>query len=66
MRSKLFTTLIAAIAAVGVLASVPAVAQSIDVVGTELFGFFRQYDLDRTGQNFEEINLGGIGARIKF
>ena len=43
-----------------------AVVQNIDDVGTELFAFFRQYDLDRTGENFEEINLGGVGARIKF
>lgn len=43
-----------------------AAVQNIDKAGTELFAFFRQYDLDRTGSNFEEINLGGIGARIKF
>ncbi len=43
-----------------------AAVQNIDDAGAELFAFFRQYDLDRTGENFEEINLGGVGARIKF
>ncbi len=43
-----------------------AAVQNIDKAGTELFGFFRQYELDRTGSNFESIDLGGAGARIKF
>ena len=42
-----------------------AAVQNIDKVSTELFAFFRQYDLDRTGADFEPINLGGIGARVK-
>lgn len=43
-----------------------AAVQNIDAAGAEIYAFFRQYDLDRAGQNFEEINLGGAGARIKF
>ena len=43
-----------------------AAVQNIDNAGTELFAFYRQYDLDRTGSNFEAIDLGGFGARIKF
>ena len=43
-----------------------AVVQNIDKAGAELFAFYRQYDLDRTGSDFEEIDLGGIGARVKF
>ena len=40
--------------------------QYIDKASMELFAFFRQYGLDRTGASFEDINLGGIGARVKF
>jgi hypothetical protein len=43
-----------------------AVVQNIDKAATELFLFYRQYELDRTGSNFEEIDLGGIGGRVKF
>ncbi len=43
-----------------------AVVQNIDKAGAELFAFYRQYDLDRTGSSFEEIDLGGIGGRVKF
>ena len=43
-----------------------AAVQNIDRAALELFGFYRRYDLDRTGANFEDIDLGGIGARVKF
>ena len=45
-----------------------AVVQNIDKVATELFIFFRQYDLDRAagGGNFEKLNMGGVGGRVKF
>ncbi len=40
--------------------------QHIDRAALELFAFFRQYDLDRPGTDFEAINIGVIGARVKF
>lgn len=43
-----------------------AVVQHIDRAALELFAFFRQYDLDRDGEDFEEINIAGIGGRVKF
>ncbi len=43
-----------------------AAVQNFDKVATELFVFFREYELERTGANFEEIDLGGVGARVKF
>ncbi|MFQ6017062.1 MAG: porin [Kiloniellaceae bacterium] len=43
-----------------------AAVQHIDRAALELFGFFRQYDLDRPGTDFEAINLAGFGARVKF
>ncbi len=43
-----------------------AAVQNIDKAAAEVFAFYRQFDLDRTGSNFEEIDLGGIGVRMKF
>ena len=43
-----------------------AAVQFIDKAALELFAFYRQYELDRPGASFEDINLGGIGARVKF
>ena len=43
-----------------------AVVQNIDAAALELFAFYRNYSLDRTGSDFEDINIGGIGARMKF
>lgn len=43
-----------------------AAVQKIDKVGAEVFAFYRRYDLERAGANFEEIDLVGIGARVKF
>ena len=43
-----------------------AIVQNIDAAALELFAFYRNYSLDRPGSNFEDINIGGIGARMKF
>ena len=43
-----------------------ALVQNIDKVAMELFAFYRQYDLDRPGTSFEQINLAGVGGRVKF
>ncbi len=43
-----------------------AVVQKIDAAALELFAFYRNYSLDRDGSDFEDINIGGIGARMKF
>ncbi|MFQ5765573.1 MAG: hypothetical protein ACE5GT_11640, partial [Rhodospirillales bacterium] len=43
-----------------------AVVQNIDLAALELFAFFRQYSLDRDGEDFEDINIAGIGGRVKF
>ncbi len=43
-----------------------AAVQKIDKAGAELFAFYRQYELDRPGASFENIDLGGVGARVKF
>ena len=43
-----------------------AIVQNIDAAAVELFIFFRQYALDSPGTDFDDINLGGFGARMKF
>ena len=43
-----------------------ATVQNIDRAALELFSFFRQYNLDRPGTDFEAIDLAGLGARVKF
>ncbi|MCH8197231.1 MAG: porin [Proteobacteria bacterium] len=43
-----------------------AVVQNIDAAALELFAFWEVNILDRDGQDFENINIGGIGARMKF
>ena len=43
-----------------------AVVQNIDAAGLELFAFWEINTLDRPGKDFEDINIGGIGARMKF
>lgn len=43
-----------------------AVVQNIDRAALELFLFYRQYSLDRDGKDFEDINIAGIGGRVKF
>lgn len=48
------------------LCTAMAAVQNVDRIGAEIFAFFRQYDLERTGETFEEINIGGLGARVKF
>ena len=43
-----------------------AVVQNIDAAALELFAFWEINILDRDGEDFEDINIGGIGARMKF
>ena len=43
-----------------------AVVQNIDAAALELFAFWEINILDRDGEDFENINIGGIGARMKF
>ena len=44
-----------------------AVVQSLDKFGTELYFQYRLYSLDRgSGPSVENINVGTVGARIKF
>lgn len=44
-----------------------AVVQSLDKFGTELYFQYRLYSLDRgSGPSVEDINVGTVGARIKF
>ncbi|MDJ0945826.1 MAG: hypothetical protein QNJ30_20355 [Kiloniellales bacterium] len=44
-----------------------AAVQSLEQFGTEIFLQYRLYSLDRSGPgNFEDINVGTIGARVKF
>ena len=44
-----------------------AVVQALDNYGTELYAQYRLYSLDRDGEaGFEDINVGTVGARVKF
>lgn len=44
-----------------------AIVQSLDKFGTELYLQYRLYSLDRdSGPSVEDINVGTVGARIKF
>ena len=44
-----------------------AVVQSLDKFGTELYFQYRLFSLDRdSGPSVEDINVGTVGARIKF
>ncbi len=43
-----------------------AVVQYIDAAALELFAFWEINMLDRDGTEFDDINIGGIGARMKF
>ncbi len=43
-----------------------AVVQNIDAAALELFAFWEINMLDRDGTDFDDINIGGIGARMKF
>lgn len=40
--------------------------QCIDKIATEAYLGYRNFDLDRKGVNFEDINVGMVGARVKF
>ena len=43
-----------------------AVVQNIDAAALELFAFWELNSLDRDDEDFEDINIGGFGARMKF
>jgi predicted porin len=43
-----------------------AIVQNIDAAALELFAFWELNSLDRDDEDFEDINIGGIGARMKF
>lgn len=40
--------------------------QNVDPIGTELYAGYRNYDLDRDGENFDDVNALLVGARVKF
>ena len=42
------------------------VLQNIDAAALEVFAFWEMSTLDRDGTDFDDINIGGIGARMKF
>jgi len=48
-------------ASIGLLA-----VQNVDRIGTELYAGYRNYDLDRDGENFDDVNALLVGARVKF
>lgn len=48
-------------ASIGLLA-----VQNVDRIGTELYAGARNYDLDRDGENFDDVNALLVGARVKF
>lgn len=44
-----------------------AVVQSLDLYGTEMYLQYRLYSLDRkSGPDVGNINVGTVGARVKF
>lgn len=44
-----------------------AIVQALDDYGTELYAQYRLYSLERDGgPGFEDINVGTVGARVKF
>ena len=40
--------------------------QNVDLIGTELYAGFRNYELDREGEDFDDVRAVLVGARIKF
>ena len=42
------------------------VVQNLDDWGTELYGVYRNYDLNRTGASLNDIDAVMMGARVKF
>ena len=40
--------------------------QDVDAVGTELYAGLRNYELDRNGEDFDDVNALLVGARVKF
>ena len=48
-------------------ASIGLVAvQNVDRIGTEVYAGLRNYDLDRGGADFDDVNGLLVGARVKF
>ncbi len=43
-----------------------AVTQNIKDIAADLYVTIRNHDLDRTGKNFDDINVVLAGARVKF
>jgi len=44
-----------------------AIVQALDDYGTELYAQYRLYSLDRDGNpSVEDLNVGTVGARVKF
>lgn len=42
------------------------VVQNIDRLGTQIYAGFRNHQLDRPGVSVDDINVGVVGARVKF
>ena len=40
--------------------------QNVDRIGTELYAGLRNHDLDRDGEDFDDVNALLVGARLKF
>lgn len=40
--------------------------QNVDHIGTELYAGLRNHDLDRGGEDFDDVNALLVGARLKF
>ncbi len=43
-----------------------AVNQNLKDIGTDIYAVFRNHELDRTGEDFDDINIFMAGARVKF
>ena len=42
------------------------IVQNVDWLGTEFYGAFRNHSFDRDGRSFDDLNIGMIGARVRF
>ena len=43
-----------------------AVNQNLKNIGTDLYVVYRNHEMDRTGESFDDINIVMAGARVKF
>ena len=43
-----------------------AAVQNLKDIGTDLYVVYRNHELDRTGEDFDDINIVMAGARVKF